>query len=86
MTEIDEEDFGLLAYQNRLTRSVEAVQTEMSMGHITSDEELRQCIDRVSGFTDPRQAFLFFTNSIPHQWQEYVTPNMIMTWGPQLWK
>lgn len=49
----------------------------MANGHIDSEDTLREVIERVSTFDGYCEAFIFFTNSVPHEWSEFDIPEFL---------
>ena len=78
MTETeDAEELKFMEYRYYIKDCVRQVQTEMALGNVRSENSLLQNIERVSEFIGAVEAFTFFNNSAPYEWNEIVTPELL---------
>ena len=73
---MDDEELKFLEYRNFVNDCIKQIQAEMAFSNIKSEEDLFQHINRVSEFVDAVEAFTFFNNSAPYEWNEFVTPEL----------
>ena len=59
-------------YYRHVEKHVKAVQSEMGLGIIKTEETLVQHIERISAFNSQEKAFAFFNTKAPYQWKEYI--------------
>jgi|APSaa5957512622_1039677.scaffolds.fasta_scaffold54388_2 hypothetical protein len=59
-------------YNKTIENIVKTVQVEMHLAEIQSEEALVQYIETESKFTDASEAFAFFNDHAPYEWDEYI--------------
>ena len=72
-----DEDLKFLDYRLYIKDCVREVQAEMALGNVKSEDSLLQNIERVSQFNCATEAFTFFNNSAPYEWNEFVYPELM---------